>query len=195
VTRRYRPFDPFERGPYEPPREIRIPRPPRRFWIGAGLVGIAILVFLFSSPVITVITELQWYDALGFRSVYATRVVLETWLFVGSFVVALGYLALNVVIALRVRTGPGLRAVGIRRPVVRSVTGVITLTASALVALILSGGAGTQWPSLVLFQHATPTGTTDPVLGQDLAFYLLTLPFLHSVVNWALGLTFMGVLC
>jgi uncharacterized membrane protein (UPF0182 family) len=194
VTRRYRPFDPFERGSFEPPREIRIPRPPRRFWIGTGLVGLAVLIFLFASPVITVITELQWYDALGFRDVYATRVVLQTWLFVGSFALALGYLAANVLLALRVRTGPGLRAVGIRRPVVRSVTGGVTLVASALIALILSGGAGTQWPSLVLFMHATPTGTTDPVLGQDISFYLLTLPFLHSVVNWAIGLTFMGAL-
>ena len=194
MTRRYRPFDPFERGPYEPPREIRIPRPPRRFWIGSGLVGLAILIFLFASPVITVITELQWYDALGFRDVYSTRVVLQTWLFVGSFAIALAFLALNVVVALRVRTGPGLRAVGIRRPVVRSVTGGIALGTSGLIALILSGGAGTQWTTLVLFQHAKPTGTTDPVLGQDIAFYLLTLPFLHAVVNWALGLTFMAAL-
>ncbi len=194
MTRRYRPFDPFERGGYEPPREIRIPRPPRRFWIGSGLVGLAILIFLFASPVITVITELQWYDALGFRDVYSTRVVLQTWLFIGSFEIALVFLAVNVVVALRVRSGPGLRAVGIRRPVIRSVGGAIALAASALIALILSGGAGSQWSALVLFQHATPTGTTDPVLGQDLSFYLLTLPFLHSVVNWALGLGFMGLL-
>ena len=192
MTRRYRPFDPFERGGYEPPREIRIPRPPRRFWIGSGLVGLAILIFLFASPVITVITELQWYDALGFRDVYSTRVVLQTWLFAGSFVVALVFLAANVVIALRLRAGPGLRAVGIRRPVIRSLGGGIALGASALIALILSGGAGSQWTALILFQHATPTGTTDPVLGQDIAFYLMTLPFLHSVVNWALGLTFMA---
>src|SRR5256885_2687155 len=190
VTRRYRPFDPFERGPREPPREIRIPRPPRRFWIGSGLVGIAILVFLFASPVVTIITELQWYDALGFRDVYATRVLLQTWLFVRSFLVALVFLAVNVLIALRVRTGPGLRAVGIKRPVVRSVAGIVALSASALVALILSGGAGSQWQALVLFQHAAPTGTTDPGPGQAIPFFLLSLPFLHSAVNWAPGVHF-----
>jgi uncharacterized membrane protein (UPF0182 family) len=192
VTRRYRPFDPFERGSYEPPREIRIPRPPRRFWIGSGLVGLALLIFLFASPIITIITELEWYDGLGFRDVYATRVLLQTWLFVGSFLIALVFLAGNAIIALRVRSGPGLRAVGIRRPLLRSVSGVVALSAAGLVALILSGGAGTQWQSLVLFQHATPTGTVDPVLGQDISFYLLSLPFLHAVVNWALGLAFMG---
>jgi uncharacterized membrane protein (UPF0182 family) len=192
MTRRYRPFDPFERGGFEPPRDIRIPRPPRRFWIGLSLVLLAILVYIFSSPIVTVITELQWYDALGFKDVYSTRLLLQTALFVGSLAIAFVYLAANVLIALRVRSGPGLRAVGIKRPLVRSATGGIALAAAALIALILSTGAGTQWQALALFQHATPTGTTDPVLGQDISFYLLTLPFLHSVVNWVLGLAFMG---
>src|SRR5207247_10804115 len=65
---------------------------------------------------------------------------------------------------------------------------------SGIIALILSGDAGTQWQLLALFQHASPTGVTDPVLGQDISFYLLSLPFLHSIVNWALGLGFMGTL-
>src|SRR2546426_10762987 len=42
--------------------------------------------------------------------------------------------------------------------------------------------------------HSSPTGTADPVLGQDISFYLLTLPFLHAATNWSLGLDFMAVL-
>ena len=191
MTRRYRPFDPFERGgPFEA-REIRIPRPPRRFWVGAGLFGLAILIFLFASPIIWFFTELQWYDSLGFRDVFTTRVFLQAALFIGSFTLAFVYLLVNVVIALRIRSGPSLRAVGIRRSSIRSATGGAALGAGALIALVLSGGAGTQWQSLALFQHAQPTGITDPVLGQDISFYLLTLPFLHSIVNWALGLGFL----
>ena len=191
----YRPFDPFERGgPFEGAREIRIPRPPRRFWFGAALFGLAVLVFLFASPIVWFFTEREWYDALGYRDVFTTRLVLEALLFVGSFTIAFVYLAINVIIGLRVRAGPTLRAVGIRRSIVRSPTGGIALAAAALVALILSGGAGTQWSTLALFQHSSPTGITDPVLGQDVSFYLLTLPFLHSIANWALGLGFMSVL-
>src|SRR5206468_12976158 len=85
-------------------------------------------------------------------------------------------------------------AVGIKRPILRSPTGIVALIASAIIALILSGGAGTEWQVLSLFQHASPTGVTDPVLGQYISFYLLSLPFLHSIVNWALGLGFMGTL-
>src|SRR6266576_867568 len=159
MTRRYRPFDPFERGPFEPPRELRVPRPPRRFWIGVGLFGVASLIFIFASPIVSLITELQWYNALGFKDIYTTRLVLQTVLFVGSLAITFAYLFAN-----------------------------------AIIALILSGGAGTQWQVLALFQHASPTGVTDPVLGQDISFYLLSLPFLHSIVNWALGLGFMGTL-
>src|SRR3979411_1463861 len=195
MTRRFRPFDPFERGgPLQGGREIRIPPPPRRFWLGGGLLGLAFLVFVLASPIVWLVTELQWYDALGYKDVFTTRLLLQTALFVGSFAVAFIYLALNVVIALRIRSGPALRAVGIRRPSVRNATGVVGLIGAGLVALILSGGAGTQWQTLALFQHASPTGTTDPVLGQDVSFYLLSLPFLHSALGWALGLAFMGAL-
>ena len=195
MTRRFRPFDPFERGgPLQGGREIRIPRPPRRFWFGVGLFGLAFLIFVLASPVVWLITELQWYDALGFKDVFTTRLWLQTALFVGSFALAFIYLAVNVLIAAQIRSGPGLRAVGIRRSSIRSAAGVIGLLAAGLIALILSGGAGTQWQTLALFQHASPTGITDPVLGQDVSFYLLTLPFLHSIANWALGLDFMTVL-
>src|SRR5258706_1554186 len=195
MARRYRPFDPFGRGGlFEAGREIRIPRPPRRFWFGVGLFGIAFLIFILASPIVWFFTEMQWYNALGLGAVFTTRLVLQTVLFIGSFALAFIYLAANVLVALRVRSGPALRAVGIQRSAVRSPIGVIGLIGAALIALILSGGAGTQWSVLALFQHASTTGITDPVLGQDVSFYLLTLPFLHSIVNWALGLGFMTVL-
>ncbi|HYM66487.1 MAG TPA: UPF0182 family protein, partial [Patescibacteria group bacterium] len=195
MSRRYRPFDPFERGgPFDTAREIKLPRPPRRFWIGAGLFGLAFLIFILASPVVWFFTEGQWFEALGLRDVFNTRIELQAALFAGSLIVSFAYLAFNVLVALRVRSGPGLRAVGIRRSSIRSAPGVIALIGAGLVALLLSGGAGTQWQSLLLFQHASPTGTTDPVLGQDISFYLLTLPFLHSVASWALGLTFLSAL-
>jgi uncharacterized membrane protein (UPF0182 family) len=195
MSRPFRPFDPFERGgPLQGGREIRIPRPPRRFWFGAALFGLAFLVFILASPIVWFFTQLQWYDSLGFRDVFTTRLWLQTALFVGSLALAFIYLAINVLIALRIRSGPGLRAVGISRSSIRSPLGIIAVLGAGLIALILSGGAGTQWQTLALFQHASPTGITDPVLGQDVSFYLLTLPFLHSIANWLLGLDFMAAI-
>jgi uncharacterized membrane protein (UPF0182 family) len=195
MSRRYRPFDPFERGgAFEGAREIRFPRPPRRFWIGVSLFALAFLIFIFASPIVWFITERQWFSALGYLDVFSTQWSLQFFLFAGSFVIAFLYLAVNVIIALRVRSGPALRAVGISRAVVRTPIGRIALAAAALVALVLSGGAGSQWQTLALFMHSTPTGITEKVLGQDISFYLLTLPFLHAGAGWALGLGFLSTL-
>ena len=195
MSRRYRPFDPFERGgPFEGGRQFRVPNVPRRFWAGVAFFVLAVLVFVLASPIVTFITELQWYDAMGYGDVYTTRVGLQVAITLGSFVLAFVWLAVNVVIALRLRSGTALRAVGIRRSVLRSPAGWIGLGSAAAIALILSGGAYTQWATLALFMHAAPTGTTDPVLGQDISFYLLTLPFLHAATNWSLGLDFLAML-
>jgi len=165
-----RPFDPFERGgPFEGAREIRIPRPPRRFWIGVSLFALAFLIFIFASPIVWFVTERQWFSALGYLDVFTTQWSLQFSLFAGSFVIAFVYLTANVVIALRIRSGPGLRAVGIRRAAVRTPIGRIALAAAALVSLVLSGGAGSQWQALALFLHSSPTGITEKVLGQDIA--------------------------
>ena len=195
MSRRYRPFDPFERsGPFEAGREIRVPQIPRRFWGGVALFALALLIFIAASPIVGFITELQWYNALGYGDVYTTRLTLEWTLGLGSFLLAFAYLAVNVLIALRARAGSGLRAVGISQSVLRGPAGWISLGTSAVISLILSAGAYGQWQALALFLHQTPTGTTDPVLGQDVSFYLQALPFLHAVTNWSLGLDFLTVL-
>jgi uncharacterized membrane protein (UPF0182 family) len=195
MSRRYLPFDPFERGgPFDTLRDIRMPRIPRPFWAGVALFTLTILVFIATSPIVSFITELQWYDSLGFRDVYTTRLWLQWTITSGSFVLAFAYLAINAAIALRIRTGAAPRAVGIQRPALRSTPGWLSLGAAAVIALILSAGAFTQWQSFALFLHSTPSGSTDPVLGQDISFYILTLPFLHAATNWSLRLDFMAVL-
>ncbi len=195
MSRRYRPFDPFERqGPFAAGGEFRVPPISRRFWTGVAFFVLAIIVFIAASPVVGFITELQWYDALGFRDVYLTRVGLEWGIALVTFAVTFLYLAANIVVALRIRSGGALRAVGIRRSALRSTAGWITLAIAAVVAAIVSASAAGQWQSLALFLHSSPTGTTDPLLHQDVSFYLLTLPFLHAVVNLALALAFIGVL-
>src|SRR5438309_2299785 len=192
MSRRYRPFDPFERGgPFDAGREIRLPQIPRRFWGGVALFLLAILVFIAASPIVSFITELQWYDSLGYRDVYTTRLVLGWSLFAVGFLRSFAYLLVNVAIALRARSGAAPRAVGIRRTVFRGPAGWISLATAAIISVILGAGAFSQWQALALYLHATPTGTTDPVLGQAISFYLLTLPFLHAAANWTLGLDFL----
>jgi uncharacterized membrane protein (UPF0182 family) len=193
MGRRYTPFDPFERSPFTG-SEFTIPRPPRRFWIGLGFFALALLVVALSNPLITLWTETQWFQGLGLRDVYVTRIQIQAWLFTGSLLAAFLFAAANVTVAVRNRAGGQLRAVGIRRAAVPTGVGLAGLGASALVALILSAGVGRQWQDLVLFSHYADSGTREPLFGLDISFYLLQLPFLHDIVNWLLGLFFMTAL-
>jgi len=120
MARRYSrgPFDPFDQTPFGGLREVQIPRPPRRFWIGLGFIGAALLVILLTQPVISFLTEVQWYDALGIKSVYVTRITLELFLFFATLILAFLFGAVNVAVTLRIRSGRALRAVGDRKSVV-----------------------------------------------------------------------------
>src|ERR1700730_6574431 len=175
MGRRYTPFDPFERTPFSA-SDFTIPRPPRRFWIGLGFFGLAVLVVALSNPLISFWTETQWYQGLGLQDVYITRVQIQAWLFIGSLLAAFLFTAVNVTIAVRNRASGQLRAVGIRRATVRTGLGLAGLGAAALVALILSAGVGRQWQDLVLFSHYADSGTREPLFGLDVSFYLLQLP-------------------
>ena len=191
MARRYPrgPFDPFDQGPFGSFQgELRIPRPPRRFWVGLGFIAAALLVILLAAPTVGILTETQWFGALGLRDVYLTRLALQFWLFFGSLAVSFGFGLVNVVLALRMRTGRALRAVGIRRRTLWSGAGAVGLGTAALISLILSAGVGAHWQELALFMHASATGVREPVFNMDVSFYLLTLPFLHDIVGWLFAL-------
>src|SRR5207245_10983048 len=107
MSRRYRPFDPFERGgPFDAGREIRLPQIPRRFWGGVALFSLAILVFIAASPIVSFITELQWYDSLGYPDVYTTPLGLEWSSFRAGCLLPRAYLLVDLASARRARPGP-----------------------------------------------------------------------------------------
>ena len=66
------PFDPFEQSPFSGLQEFRIPRPPRRVWIGLAFVGGGILLLFVAAPLIGFLTETQWFQALGLGSYLAS---------------------------------------------------------------------------------------------------------------------------
>jgi len=187
--RRYPPFD--DDVSITP---IRLPTPPRSTWFVLGAIGLLVAILAIAGPAITIGAALLWFKALGMQEVYTIRLGLQLWLFFGSLVIAFAYVAVNVLVALRFRASSVLRTMGIRRRYLRSAAGLVGIAAAFVIALIVSAGAVSLWQQLLLYLDGAPTGKTEPVFGMDVSFYLFTLPFLHSVLNWALGLSFMTVL-
>ncbi|MGH7903422.1 MAG: UPF0182 family protein [Candidatus Dormibacteraceae bacterium] len=187
------PFDPFER-PREGMPEIHLKPPSRRAWIGIGLIGLAILLLIVVRPLVGFWTERLWYQGLGIGGVYLTRVGLEWELFGAALVVGLAVTIANLLLALRLRSGPVLRTIGIRRRQLATGAGVAGLVAACAVSLLLAIGASGQWERLALFLHARPAGVVEPVFHLDVSFYMLILPFLEFAAGWALGLLFLTAL-
>jgi uncharacterized membrane protein (UPF0182 family) len=173
---------------------LRLPRPPRgTIWLLA-VIGVVILLLAVGGPAVSIAAELLWFKALGLQTIYTTRIGYQLALFFGSLLFAFLYAAANVLVALRLRTSSVLRTIGIRRRFLRSAAGVIGLVVAAVIALVVSAGAASFWQQLLLFQDGPSTGRTEPVFGMDISFYLFALPFLKSLLGWALGLSFMTVL-
>jgi uncharacterized membrane protein (UPF0182 family) len=62
---------------------------------------------------------------------------------------------------------------------------ILTGLAALLAAWIGGVTASGNWGTWLVYRHAEPTGMVDPVLGRDVSFYLLQLPFLE--LGFAVG--------
>jgi uncharacterized membrane protein (UPF0182 family) len=61
-----------------------------------------------------------------------------------------------------------------------------------IISAVVAFGATNLWTPLMAFLGAAPSGLTDPILGKDLSFYLLSLPLYEEAVYlaiWTLVLT------
>ena len=105
---------------------------------------------------------------------------------------AFGVLLLNIRIALRalsirtlvLTTREGPVAVTVDRRSVQTISTAFATVMALLCGLYASG----QWQEWLMFRHAQPFGEVDPVLGRDISFYILRLPFLDLLRGYLLVL-------
>jgi uncharacterized membrane protein (UPF0182 family) len=147
-------------------------------FIALGLVG----------GLVTLVTDLAWYDALGRRDVLTTRL----WSQVGLFFVGLVGFAIPALASIWIA-----RRIAPRVPVRRlgwldlpDASRIITL-ALAGVALLFALGSGAawqgDWEQILLFLNGGEWGVPDPTLGRDVGFYIFDLPVLRFAQGWAIS--------
>jgi len=137
-----------------------------------GLLVIAAAIVLFEVAV-HVSLENYWFSELGQSRRYWLSLGLRVALFAVVFVGAGLFVGSNLAILCRpLWSFP------------RAVAWLIGFAFSAVAGLI----ATQLWIPLLRFLGAGASGTTDPVFGRDLAFYLLVLPFYDDVVGGLTGI-------
>ncbi len=173
------------------------------------IVG-AVLITLFVIANIgkDLYAELLWFDSVGYRSVYTTRITTRIWLFflgAGAFLL----LAVPSILAAR-RLAPSaddpdfevsyeLRELlaELQSPGVQRLALGVMLLITAGVALLFGSNTAGHWDQVLLFQNAQDFGVSDPQFDRDLGFYVFKLPMYQFALNWLLAafvITLIGTL-
>ena len=161
------------------------------------IVVAGVLLFLVVPSFAGFYTNWLWFELVGFDQVFirtlASKVILGGVVFAIAFSVLLSGLRY----ALRDMTEPYLTIGGGPevKPLVIDRKGLqlIAAGASGLAALFMGVFASSQWMVWLQYQHATPFGEVDPLLGRDVAFYVFQLPFLDFVRNLLIGIVVLSL--
>ena len=141
-----------------------------------------LLLFMVVPSAVDLLTEWFWFGEVAYTDIFIRTLTAKATLGSVVFLVAFGALAANFRLALGRVTGPYLLFPGGGDIQPISLHGqqlqMLGTGVAALAALFLGLFASNEWLTWLQFQHATPFGQTDPLLGRDVAFYVFTLPFL-----------------
>ena len=183
--------------------------PPRRLIITIALI---FALFLLLSGVVTRLADWLWFREIGFERVFLTKVVAQ-WA-IGLLVGAIAFAVLygNARFALRgwtpgrmpVRADApsGPEAVGkaraarlaAERDVVATMGRAVALPWTAFLSIMLALAMAAEWNTALQLIHRTPFGTTDPIFGRDVGYYVFVLPAIELAAGIAFALAMMALL-
>ncbi len=170
-----------------------MPRPSRIIVILAGL-----LIFLGGPTLIRFYTDWLWFGELGYQFVFTTMLRAQGTLFTIAFVAAFAWLAFNLRIAVS--------SVGDDRPVFTTREGIelalpgrqqlrtLALGVAMALAVLIGLFAAARWDVWLAWRNAVPFGQADPILGNDVGFYVFSLPFWQFVRGIAQALVVVAAL-
>ncbi|MFT5222214.1 MAG: uncharacterized membrane protein (UPF0182 family), partial [Glaciecola sp.] len=157
--------------------------------LGLIILGMALLLLLSAQRIAIFLTDLWWYQGLGYSQVFTGRVLAQGQLFLVFGVVLAALVAANLHWARKVRplfVPSTQQEVALERyrqqadPYLKW----IILGVAVLFGVSAGGTAATQWESFLLWQNGGSFGVTDPQFGADIGFYVFELPWFSFVQSW-----------
>lgn len=194
------------KGPSRP-RTARRPNRPRK---GASrgnkiLIGVvlalAIVVGLFFA-LAQFITDVMWYDQLGFQSVIWTQLGTRIGLWIAYALLLAGVSFISATLAIRARPdaadGSTIRVKGDTIEIGKGVSSRnarrVAVVVSLIVGLIFGAQFNSNWSEILLMFNAQSFGTTDPQFGLDNGFYVFVLPGLRLIMSAVSLLLLAGII-
>ncbi|WJR77501.1 UPF0182 family protein [Bradyrhizobium sp. NP1] len=163
-------------------------------WVVAAIIVIIILLWL-ARIAGEILVDWLWFSAVGYLQVFWTSLGAEAAIFAAVFAATAAVLWLNGWLAVRFARPPSMPPVtapGGKRPdpfavarEQRTLSRLVAGTAVLLAVLVAAREAG-DWATLLRYIYQVPYGSTDPLYGKDIGFYLFSLPVYVQIKNWML---------
>ncbi len=171
-------------------------------WKGIGVTLAVMVVFLIALGRATdVVVDWAWFASVGYVSVFWTSFIARVVLFAAAFAVSALLLWVNGSLALRFsrprqlllpaapNTGFAALAGSLGTPA--ELLGIsllpwrLLILATALaIALLVAFGETSKWDLALQFIYQVPYRQDDPLFGNDIGFYLFSLPVYVALKNW-----------
>jgi hypothetical protein len=149
------------------------------------ILAVAGLLLLVGPLLVTLYIDWLWFGEVGYKQVFLRTLSARAWLGGAVFLFAFAVLYANLRLAqktlkrseLTIMTpqGPHTIAVDLNR------IKPLLYGAVVLAAFLLAASASARWDVWLMARHAVPFGTSDPILGRDVSFYVFQLPLLKLV--------------
>ena len=172
------------------------PMPPRMgLYLRLVLAAIALLVLIVVLGIVRgVYTNWLWFSNVGYTQVYWSILFTRVWLFAAGFIVSMAGLGLTYWMTWRNAWGP--TAYDIQPGALKALRRVLIGGAAILtflLALLFANALSARWELFLKFLNSSTWGIDDPHFGNDVGFYVFTMPMLHTIQGWLLGLVLVGM--
>ncbi len=152
-----------------------------------ALVSLAVLAILWFQFV-GIYVDWLWYGEVGYREVFTTQALSRIILFFIAAIVGGGLVWGSLYVAYRSRPvfvpTNEIDPLAPYRTIVSTRPKLFLFGISGLVALICGLSAQSNWSTVQLWLNGGDFGTTDPQFGNDVGFYVFTLPMIEMVLSW-----------
>lgn len=156
--------------------------------IGYVVLGVVAFVLLLGSVIVNLITEWWWFQNVSLSQIFTTilkaKILIGASAFGATFLVLFGNFRLAQALTKERRFSISLDKE--RRQTITK-TGPLTkftlpfsIFVSFLVGLIFTG----SWDRVLKFLHQQPFATKAPIFGQNVAYYVFSLPFYEMLLGW-----------
>jgi len=185
-------FNERQEGLGPPPPPFRLGDSKRR---GGGqpwivLTGVLLFILIVGGAVKEFYTEWLWFDSVDFTQVFAVTLVSRIGLFAGGALGFFLFFVLNLWLARTIAGSAGGRPAALSeeaRTARRMIT-LLTFAAGLFLAFIFGSVISGQWTNLLLYANAQAFGIKDPILGEDVGFYIFSLPIFRLAQTWLMSM-------